>query len=75
MRLDIAHRHGRVRKPNNQTYVERFNRTVQEECLDHVAHTIASFKKALRSYLPYYNNERIHMDINYLNPSQMVPNS
>jgi len=75
MRLGIAHRHGRVRKSNDQAHVERFNRTVQEECLDRVAHTIPSFKKALRSYLPYYNNERTHMGINYLTPSQMVPSS
>jgi len=73
MRLGIAHRHGRVRKSNDQAHVERFNRTVQEECLDRVAHSIPSFKKALKSYLPYYNNERTHMGINYLTPSQMIP--
>jgi len=75
MRLGIAHRHGRVRKSNDQAHVERFNRTVQEECLDRVAHSIPSFKKALRSYLPYYNNERTHMGIDYQTPSQMIPSS
>ena len=72
-RLGIAHRHGRVRKSNDQAHVERFNRTVQEECLDRVTHNVLSFKKALKTYLPYYNNERTHMGINYLTPSQMVP--
>ena len=72
-RLGIAHRHGRVHKSNDQAHVERFNRTVQEECLDRVTHNVPSFKRALDSYLPYYNNERTHMGINYLTPSQMVP--
>lgn len=74
-RMGIAHRHGRVRKSNDQAHVERFNRTVQEECLDRTAHTVSSFKRALKSYMPYYNNERTHMGINYLTPSQMVPRS
>ncbi|PCI19059.1 hypothetical protein COB64_04320 [Candidatus Wolfebacteria bacterium] len=75
LRLRIAHRHGRVRKSNDQAHVERFNRTVQEECLDRVAHTVPSFKKALNEYLPYYNNERTHMGINYQVPSQLIPSS
>lgn len=74
-RMGIAHRHGRVRKSNDQAHVERFNRTVQEECLDRTAHTVSSFKKALETYMPYYNNERTHMGINYLTPLQMVPRS
>ena len=74
-RLGIAHRHGRVRKSNDQAHVERFNRTVQEECLDRVAHNVSSFKKALETYLPYYNNERTHMGINYLTPLQVLQRS
>lgn len=70
--LGIGHRHGRVRKSNDQAHVERFNRTIQEECFDLVAHTIPSFKKALKSYLPYYNNERTHMGINYQTPLQVL---
>ncbi len=75
LKLGIAHRHGRVRKSNDQAHVERFNRTIQEECLDCVAHSIPSFKKAIKSYLPYYNNERTHMGIDYRTPSQLVPRS
>jgi transposase InsO family protein len=62
--MNIKHRHGRVRKSNDQAHVERFNRTIQEECLDRTSHTILAFKKALRVYLSYYNNERLHMGIN-----------
>jgi transposase InsO family protein len=68
----MMHRHSRVRQSNDQAHVERFNRTLQEECLDHVSHGILSFKRALRKYLPYYNQERIHMGINYQTPLQVM---
>ena len=29
----VVHRHSRVRKPNDNAHVERFNRTLKEECL------------------------------------------
>ena len=73
--LGIKHRHSRVRQSNDNAHVERFNRTIQEECLDRTAHTIPSFKKALETYLPYYNNERTHMGINYQTPLEMVLSS
>ena len=72
LRTGTKHRHGRVRKSNDQAHVERFNRTVQEECLDRVAHSVSSFKKALPKYLHYYNNERTHMGINYKTPLQVL---
>jgi len=74
-RLDIKHRHGRVRKSNDQAHVERFNRTVQEECLDRIVHSISSFKKALPEYLHYYNTERTHMGIDYKTPQEVVLSS
>lgn len=64
-KLGLAHRHSRVRKSNDQAHIERFNRTIQEECLDRATHAIREFRKALKLYLPYYNTERIHMGINY----------
>jgi transposase InsO family protein len=71
-RYGVGHRHSRVRQSNDQAHVERFNRTLQEECLDHVSHGVKTFKRALRKYLPYYNEERIHMGINYQTPSQVM---
>jgi transposase InsO family protein len=73
--MNIKHRHGRVRKSNDQAHVERFNRTIQEECLDRTSHTILAFKKALRVYLPYYNTERLHMGINYQTPLEVMQRS
>lgn len=75
LRMKMAHRHARVRKSNDNAHIERFNRTVQEECLDRTTHNISSFKKALKEYLPYYNNERTHMGINYKTPHEVVLSS
>lgn len=68
----IAHRHSRVRQSNDNAHVERFNRTVQEECLDRTAHTISDFRAAMRKYLPYYNTKRLHMGINYQTPQEVM---
>lgn len=72
-RMGIQHRHSRVRQKDDQAHIERFNRTIQEECLDRVAHNIHDFRAAIRKYVPYYNTERTHMGINYQTPSQLVP--
>lgn len=74
-RLGIKHRHGRVRKSNDQAHVERFNRTIQEECLDLISHSLKSFKKEIPKYLNYYNNERTHMGINFQTPQEVLQRS
>ena len=73
--MKLGHRHSRVRKSNDNAHVERFNRTLQEECLDKITHTISSFRKVLPQYLKYYNTERTHMGINYQIPVQLIPRS
>ena len=70
--MGIAHRHSRVRHSNDNAHVERFNRTVQEECLDKTAHNMKDFRAAIRKYLPYYNTERSHMGINYQTPQEVM---
>ena len=66
------HRHSRVRHSNDNAHVERFNRSIQEECLDHTAHNVRDFRAAIRKYLPYYNTERLHMGINYQTPQEVM---
>lgn len=68
--MGIAHRHSRVRQSNDNAHVERFNRSIQEESLDHVLKEFYSYRKAVKNYLAYYNGERIHMGINFLTPLQ-----
>jgi len=66
------HRYTRIGKPNDNSHVERFNRTVQEECIDRVKTNPRSINCALKKYLRYYNYERLHMGINFKTPSQLI---
>ena len=66
-----SHRYTRIGKPNDNSHVERFNRTLQEECIDRVTRDVEVINCALKKYLKYYNNERIHLSLN-TTPSQVV---
>ncbi len=66
------HRYTRIGKPNDNAHIERFNRTVQEECLDKIPTDVNLINCALKKYLQYYNYERLHAGINFLTPSQVV---
>ena len=72
LRKGLAHRHSRVRQCNDNAHVERFNRTLQDECLTGIPRTTTSFSKAISKYLPYYNVERMHMGIDFKTPAQML---
>lgn len=63
-----VHRHSRVRRPNDNAHLERFNRTVQEECLDAVPKTVKDLNKALKKYIPYYNKKRLHLGLKLQTP-------
>ena len=71
-KLGLSHRHSRVRKSNDNAHVERFNRTLQEECLNNVNQDFQSFRKAINKYLPYYNGERLHLGIDFKTPLECV---
>ena len=71
-KLGSNHRHSRVRKPSDNGHLERFNRTLQEECLKHIPKTLKAYKKAIPEYVHYYNNERLHLGINLKTPMQVV---
>lgn len=67
-----VHRHSRVRRPNDNAHLERFNRTVQEECLDKIPRTIYELNKALKRYIPYYNEKRLHFGLKLQAPVQIL---
>jgi transposase InsO family protein len=71
-RIKTIHRHSRVRKPNDNSYLERFNRTLQEECLDKLETDVRIFNRALPVYLEYYNTERLHMGIDFQTPISLI---
>src|SRR3989344_5789839 len=71
--VKLAHRHSRVRRPNDNAHLERFNRTIQDECLYGVRPEPWAYQKAIRVYLPYYNDERLHLGLNLKTPRQVIP--
>ncbi len=71
-RIEKSHRYTRIGKPNDNAHIERFNRTLQEECLDRVERTPAAFNRALRKYLRWYNTERHHFGLNLKTPAQIL---
>lgn len=66
------HRHSRVRRPNDNAHLERFNRTLQEECLDNLPRTVRDINAALPKYLKYYNEKRLHMGLKLHTPLQAL---
>lgn len=71
-RVFSVHRHSRVRRPNDNAHLERFNRTLQEECLDGVSRTVEALNKALAKYLPHYNGRRLHFGLQLCTPLQAL---
>lgn len=68
----ILQRYIRVRQKDDNAHVERFNRTIQEECTDGIQKTVPTLRRALKKYLPYYNGERLHMGINFRTPNELL---
>ena len=68
----MVHRHSRVRKPSDNGHLERWNRTVQEECFSRVPQTLHAYRKILPDYLHYYNYERPHMALEMKSPVEVL---
>lgn len=52
------------RSPNLNAYVERFNRSIQEECLDRVVPLgEAHLRKLVREYVSHYHEEPPHQGL------------
>jgi putative transposase len=71
-RIRRDHRYTRIGKPNDNAHVERFNRTLQEECLDKFPNDVEAINGALGEYLRYYNHKRLHMGISLKVPAQLI---
>lgn len=68
----IHHRYSRVRKPNDNAHLERFNRTIQEECILRLPRKLEIWQRELPDYLRYYNTERPHMGLSWLTPAEKL---
>jgi transposase InsO family protein len=68
----VAVRHSRVRRPNDNAFIERFNRTIQEECTGSSCSITNNLQSKVLSYLAYYNEERLHLGIQCRTPLEML---
>ena len=71
----IRIRHTRLGRPNDNAHIERFNRTLQEECTGNYFLESEPLKKMddkVLSYIDFYNYHRVHLGISYRTPSQML---
>lgn len=74
----IRVRHSRLGRPNDNAHIERFNRTVQEECLGHYLTYKTPNQQVqakLTQYLVFYNHERVHLGLQLRTPSEMLQRS
>jgi transposase InsO family protein len=71
-RTNKYHRYTRIGKPNDNAHIERFNRTLQEECLDILSRDVSVINCKLKSYLKYYNEVRLHLGIELKTPMQII---
>lgn len=68
-------RHTRLGRPNDNAHIERFNRTLQEECTGSYfvrSVSLVNLNSQIGKYLDYYNYKRIHLGISYRTPSEML---
>ena len=71
-RIGVRHRHTRVRQSNDNAHIERFNRTLREECLDALPVHLASINRHLPRYLKHYVETRHHFGLNLQKPIQLL---
>lgn len=72
---NICHRHTRVHKPNDNAHIERFNRTLREECIGYHKSrnlTLTLLTAKLKRYLDYYNHSRLHLGLQCNTPIRML---
>ena len=68
----MAHRHSRIRTPNDNAHLERFNRTIQDECIKRIPRNFKLWRKEIPEYLHYYNTERPHMGLHMKTPQEII---
>lgn len=77
-RSGIQTRHSRLHRPNDNAHIERFNRTLQTECIGYYwrrSVPLVAQQAKLAAYIAYYNNKRVHLGIQLLTPRQMLQRS
>jgi len=74
----IQIRHSRLGRPNDNAHIERYNRTIQEECLGSRINSrvaTATLQKKIDQYTKFYNTKRVHLGIQMQIPIDMLQRS
>ena len=74
-RNNIKTRHSRLGRPNDNAHIERFNRTIQDECLGRritYRENIAELQEKIDQYIDYYNKHRVHLSLQLRTPGEML---
>jgi transposase-like protein len=74
----INTRHTRLGRPNDNAHIERFNRTLQDECIGYywqVSVPLSRQQDKLNAYLDFYNQKRVHLGIQMRVPVNMLQRS
>jgi transposase InsO family protein len=74
-RQGIIVRHSRLGRPNDNAHIERFNRTIQEECLgSRISSRVATatLQTKIDQYIEHYNTKRVHLGLQLKIPIQML---
>lgn len=77
-RNNITTRHSRLGRPNDNAHIERFNRTIQEECLgSRISSSVATatLQRKIDSYIEFYNTKRVHLGLQLQIPIEMLQRS
>jgi transposase InsO family protein len=71
----IAIRHSRPHRPNDNAHIERFNRTLRQECIGQCMSSLRSLdyvQSKLDSFLDYYNTRRVHLSLECKTPREFA---
>jgi hypothetical protein len=63
------------KSPKINAYIERFNRTIQEEFIlrnDEIYYDTQAMQRKLTKYLFWYNYQRPHRSLNYMSPMNFI---
>ena len=71
---NIIHYFNYPQSPKSNAYIERFNRTIQEQFFDYLENidNINEINKKLNEYLYWYNFEKVHKGLNYITPMDFI---
>ncbi len=75
---NIQVRHSRLGRPNDNAHIERFNRTIQEECLGSRMSYRTKTDDAqakINKYIEFYNTKRVHLGLQLRKPIEMLQSS